>query len=104
MFHAATASPLPATSIMAGHEDIMQSVTAGAASAAADQAAAGTYMSHGAGPTLSELLQMPDDVHAGMDSPRAIYRAGHRRSLTPLPPRSLAGTPSAAGKGEEQDR
>jgi hypothetical protein len=97
----AAAPPLPVTGTTGPtHQDM----TANAASAAADQATAGHTMSHGAGPTLSELLQMPDDVQAGMDSPRAISRAGHRRSLTPLSPRSLAGTPGATGKGEEQER
>lgn len=49
---------------------------------------------------LHVLGNLPDAVQSGIDSPRAASRAGHRRSMTPLPPLgtgSCAGTP-APGK------
>lgn len=33
---------------------------------------------------MEEVQQMPDDVQAGLDSPRELHRGGHRRSMTPL--------------------
>jgi hypothetical protein len=48
--------------------------------------------------SVGDLMDMPDDVQAGIDSPRALSRAGHRCSVTPLPPRSRAGTPGPACK------
>jgi hypothetical protein len=100
------ASTLPAMGSMAALQGVMVMqpvIQAAATAAAADQAASGAHMSHGAGPTLSELLQVPDDIQAGLDSPIAMSRAGYRRSLAPLPPRSLTGTPSATCKVQEQE-
>lgn len=48
--------------------------------------------------SMGELMDMPDDVQAGIDSPRPLSRAGQRRSVTDLPQRSRAGTPGPASK------
>jgi hypothetical protein len=67
-----------------GHSAAQQSALASAAAGLAHHSA------------LSGLLQLPDhDVQMGVDSPRAASRAGTRQAMTPLPPRSRAGTPGS---------
>lgn len=56
-----------------------------------------------AGPTNSlsiSCLQDIDDIQAGLDSPRALSRAGFRRSVTPMLPGSRVGTPAPTTKGD----
>jgi hypothetical protein len=59
---------------------------------------AAVYSSTVCNSSTGKLMVVPDDVQAGMDSPRALSRAAQRRSVTPVPPRSRAGTPGPARK------